>query len=209
MSLRWAWRGRIAHEVCAAEQRDRRQAILDGAADEVVWLVEHPPTVTVGRRPAPGTPSPEDLAARGIAYSRIERGGLATYHGPGQLIAYPLVRLPERGFTVRAYIHRLEAVVIEWLATLGVHAGRREGAPGVWVSGAKIGALGVHIRRGVSMHGLAVNLTTELSPFGLITPCGLRDAGVTSVAQLGRPVPSMEAAAENLGSMLAGALASH
>ena len=209
MTLVWDWRGRMGHAACADAQRSRRDAVIAGDASEVVWLVEHPATITVGRRPAPGTPTVEELAAVGVAYSRTERGGLATYHGPGQLVAYPIVSLPDRGFTVRAYVHRLEQVLIDYLATLDVRAVRREGARGVYVGDDKIAAIGVHIRRGVSMHGLALNVAPNLEHFDLIVPCGLTDVGVTSLSAMGVPVGTLDEVAADLGKMLAVALHSH
>ena len=209
MSLKWRWRGRMAHAVCTGEQRARRDAIIAGTAEEVIWLVEHPPTVTVGRRPAPGTPDADELAARGIAYARTERGGLATYHGPGQLVVYPLISLLKRGFTVRSYIHRLEQVAIDHLQDLGVEAGRHDGARGVFVGKDKIAAIGVHIRRGVSMHGLALNVDPDLGHFGLIVPCGLRDVGVTSLIQLGRASRPIQEIASEFGLRVAQDLESH
>lgn len=208
-SLAWEWLGRRAHAPVWFAQRARRQAILSGDAAEVIWLVEHPPTVTVGRRPAVGTPTAAELAARGLDYSRTERGGLATWHGPGQLVAYPVVDLGARRLGVRRFVALLEDVIIEWLATLGVLAGRRAGAPGVWAGGDKIAAVGIHIRRGVSIHGLAVNITPDLSAFDNIVPCGITDAGVTSVAAMGGTVMVLPEAAAQLGFLLARRLQSH
>ena len=209
MTLPWKWLGRVGHASCAQAQRDRRDAIISGEAGEVIWLVEHPPTVTVGRRPAPGTPSPEELASHGVDHVVTERGGLATYHGPGQLVAYPLVRLPERGFTVKAYVSRLEQIVQELLAEHGIHSTLRSDARGVFVGESKIAAIGVHIRRGVSMHGLAVNVSPCLEHFGLIVPCGLADTGVTSLSSLGVSHPPIEKIAANLGRRLAEGLQTH
>jgi len=209
MTLQWKWLGRVGHASCAQAQRDRRDAIISGEAEEVIWLLEHPPTVTVGRRPAPGTPSPEVLASHGVDHVVTERGGLATYHGPGQLVAYPLIRLSERGFTVKAYVSRLEQVVRELLAELGVAATLRADARGVFVGDDKIAAIGVHIRRGVTMHGLAVNVSPSLEHFGLIVPCGLVDIGVTSLRCLDVPHPPIEKIAANLGRRLAEGLQTH
>ena len=209
MSLAWEWLGCVSYRACLELQRTRRQAVLNGAASEVVWLVEHPRTVTVGRRPAPGTPTPEALAELGIDFAKVERGGLATWHGPGQLVAYPIMSLPARGFTVRAYIHRLEQVCIDWLATLGVESRRRPGAPGVWVGNDKIAALGVHIRHGVSIHGIAVNVAPDLGDYGHIVPCGLEGVGVTSLGELGVQVGGLEKVAMDLGPKLALQLSIH
>ncbi|HEY3398861.1 MAG TPA: lipoyl(octanoyl) transferase LipB [Armatimonadota bacterium] len=156
---------------------------------DVLLLGSHPPVVTAGRatcaaerelaRPA--------LAAAGIPLREAERGGRLTYHGPGQLIGYPLLRLegPERD--LHAYQHRLEGVLIAALTGLGVAAERREGFPGVWVGGAKLASLGIAVRGWVTWHGFALNLGGDLTPFGLFDPCGITGVRVTSLAQLGYP----------------------
>lgn len=182
--IRIAWRGRVPLERALAEQRAHREAMLgDPEAPEVLWLLEHPPTVTTGLRAAAGLPEPDWLAARGVALVRTERGGLATYHGPGQLIGYALLRLRPRGLSVTALIRALEEGLIRWSEQHGLPAGRRPGAPGVWCEAGKIASVGVHIRRGVSMHGFALNLDPDLEPFGWIRPCGLEPTAVTSVAR--------------------------
>ena len=210
MTLRWEWLGRVEHAACAEQQRARRDAIIAGQADEVVWCVEHPPTVTVGRRPAPGTPSSEALSKLGIAYSRTERGGLATWHGPGQLVVYPLVSLWAHRLKVKDYVSRLEQVTIDWLATLGLDdARRRPGFPGVWVGNDKVAAVGIHIRRGVSLHGLAINLAPDLRGFSAIVPCGIADGGVTSVARICGQAPSVEVAAQEFGPLVANRLTTY
>lgn len=210
MSLSWEWLGRVDHAACAERQRARRDAIIAGEAAEVVWCVEHPPTVTVGRRPAPGTPSPEALASLGIAFSRTERGGLATWHGPGQLVVYPLISLWDRRLKVKDYVYRLEQATIDWLGTLGVDGARRRcGFPGVWVASDKVAAVGIHIRRGVSLHGLAINLAPDLAGFGAIVPCGIHDGGVTSVERLCGVAPQVGAAAEEFAPLVANCLRPH
>jgi len=209
VTLPWTWLGRMDHAACVARQRLHRDGVIEGVLDDVLWLVEHPRTITEGRRPAPGTPSPEALRARGVAFSKTERGGLATYHGPGQLVAYPIVSLTRRRFTVRAYVNRLEQVVIDFLGDLGLTARRRSDAPGVYVGTDKIAAVGIHIRRGVTIHGLALNIDPNLDDFGLIVPCGLTDAGVTSVARLLGAAPEVEEIAADFGPRLATALEAH
>ena len=209
MTLAWEWLGRASYGVCLEAQRARRDAVIRGVGHEVVWLVEHPRTITVGRRPAPGTPSREALAKQGIDFAKVERGGLATWHGPGQLVAYPIVSLTRRGFTVRGYVHRLEQVVIEWLQAMHVQASRKPGLPGVWVGDAKIAALGVHIRRGVSIHGVAINIAPDLRDYGCIVPCGLEGLGVTSLAEVIGPTPGIEKMALDLGPKLALRLSTH
>ena len=183
----WTWLGRRPYGEVLEQQRTRRAAILAGEAEEAIWLLEHDPVITVGRRPAPGTPSPDLLAAQGIDHFAVERGGLATWHGPGQLIAYILVDAASRRLGVKGLVCAVEQGVIDWLEAQGVLAERRSGYPGVWVMDRppqKICAVGMHFRRGVSMHGAALNLTCNLKGFSLITPCGITDGGVTTLAQL-------------------------
>lgn len=200
--LQWVWLGTVPYGEALARQRARRRAIQDRSARETIWLLEHPPVVTTGRRPAPGTPDAQALAAEGVELHATERGGLATYHAPGQLVAYLLVDIGRRGIAVRALVERLEDAVIDWLASRNIIAGRRSGLPGVWVGDDKVAALGLHIQHGVSMHGLALNLSVDLSGFRLIVPCGIRDAGVTSVETItGRTESPTEVAAE-LGPIL-------
>ena len=169
----------------------------------MVWLLEHdPPVVTVGRREAPGTPGEEALAAVGTQRFAVERGGLATWHGPGQLVAWLVVDAPRRGLGVRTFVEALESAVIGWLATRGVAAHRRTGHPGVWVGRDKICAVGLHFRRGVSMHGIALNLRPDLGGFGLIVPCGITDGGVTSLLALRGASPSPKEAAPEVAGVI-------
>lgn len=176
-----AWWGRVPYAAALERQRAARQAIIEGEGREYIALLEHPSVVTVGRRPAPGTPSASDLRAHGIDFARIERGGLATWHGPGQLVGYVLVDVGGRGGGVRRTVDAVEEGIIDWLATRGVAAGRRAGFPGVWVGTGKICAIGLHFKRGVSLHGFALNLTCDLDGFGRIVPCGITEGGVTAL----------------------------
>ena len=159
-------------------------------------LVEHDPVVTVGRREAGFANlavSREALAARGVGLVHSDRGGDITYHGPGQLVAYPILDLNVLNLGLHDYMRLLEGAVIAALARFGVAGERDPAAPGVWVSGAKVCAMGVRVRRWISMHGLALNVTTDLSHFDLIVPCGLAGRGVTSLARLlGSACPPME-----------------
>lgn len=200
--LRWQWLGLVPYGEALTRQRARRRSIQAGTASEVVWLLEHPPTVTTGRRPAPGTPGRAFLAARGVDLFATERGGLATYHAPGQLVAYLLIDVGRRGIGVRRLVERMEDSVIHWLEEHEVVAGRREGLPGVWVGNDKIAALGLHVQRGVTLHGLALNLRPDLAGFGLIVPCGVADGGVTSLLRVRGSAPSPAAAAPSLGDAL-------
>lgn len=165
-----------------------------GGIPDVLVLLEHPPVVTVGRsgRSEHLRATREELLSVGIELFRVERGGSATYHGPGQLVGYPIVDLRVVNEDVGRYVRTLEATIIATLAAFGIAAGREPGLPGVWVAGAKICALGVAVQRRVTMHGFALNVTTALDAFALINPCGL-DRPVTSMsAVLGRPVDVAE-----------------
>lgn len=152
-------------------------------ADDELWLVEHDPVFTLGQA---GKPE-HVLSARDIPVVRTNRGGQVTYHGPGQLVAYPLVDLRRLNIGVREFVCRIEQALIDTLATWNVTAARRSGAPGVYVNGAKIGALGLRVRHGCTFHGLALNVAMDLEPFSRINPCGYEGLQVTSVLKSGGP----------------------
>lgn len=193
------WLGRLGYGWALRLQRARREGVIAHGAPEAIWLLEHDPVITTGLRGVDDLPAPEVLHARGIALHRVERGGLATWHGPGQLVGYLIIDLGRRGLRVKDVIAGVEDGVIAWLASVGVTAGRRDGFPGVWCGSDKICAIGMHFRRGVSLHGFALNLDPDLSGFGLIVPCGIRDGGVTTVRrQLGRNI-DLETCAEAVG----------
>ncbi|HEU4773153.1 MAG TPA: lipoyl(octanoyl) transferase LipB, partial [Lysobacter sp.] len=145
-------------------------------ADEL-WLVEHDPVFTLGQA---GKPE-HVLMAGDIPVIQVDRGGQVTYHGPGQLVLYPLLDLRRLKVGVREYVCRIEQSIIDTLADWNIEAVRREGAPGVYVAGAKIAALGIRVRRGCSFHGLAFNIDMDLSPFRRINPCGYAGLQVTSM----------------------------
>jgi lipoyl(octanoyl) transferase len=154
----------------------------DDTPDEV-WLVEHEPVFTLGQ-----AGRPEHVLLPGdIPVLHVDRGGQVTYHGPGQLVVYPLLDLRRLKIGVRDYVHRIEQAVIDTLACWNIAATRRDGAPGVYVNGAKIAALGIRVRRGCAFHGLAFNVAMDLEPFRRINPCGYAGLQVTSVADLGGP----------------------
>ena len=154
----------------------------EDGADEL-WLLEHEPVFTLGQ-----AGKPEHVLAPGdIPVVRTNRGGQVTYHGPGQIVAYPLIDLRRRRLGVREFVGRIEQALIDTLATWDIRAERREGAPGVYVGGAKIGALGLRVRRGCSFHGLAFNVGMDLDPFQRINPCGYQGLQVTSVLDCGGP----------------------
>lgn len=167
----------------------------DGEAADEVWLVEHPPVFTLGLNGRP-----EHLLAPGdIAVVHVDRGGQVTYHGPGQIVMYPLLDLRRHGLGVRALVSLLEDVAIEFLAARGIAAVARPDAPGVYVQGRKIAALGLRVRRGCSYHGLSLNVAMDLSPFSRINPCGYAEMEVTQLADCGVHMSPQEAGTELAG----------
>ena len=188
------WRpGRIGYEPGLAWQLARSAAVAAGRAPEALALLEHLPVFTLGVRGKREhlLASPAALAGRGAAVVDSDRGGDVTFHGPGQLVGYPILHLHERGLGAASYVRALEATLIEALATFGVSGERVPGRPGVWAGGSKVAALGVRISRGVSRHGFALNVATDLVWFDAIVPCGIADAGVTSLERLLGTAPPM------------------
>jgi lipoyl(octanoyl) transferase len=183
--------GRLGYAEALAVQEDLVEARLRGDVRDTLLLVEHPPVITLGRRGSLADiflPEAE-LAARGIAIHRASRGGLVTYHGPGQLVGYPIVHLRQLGLRVPDYVHGLEAAIVSALAHFGISAWTDPEHIGVWTDQGKIAAIGIAQRHGVAYHGFALNVQPELSHFALINPCGIGERGVTSAAALlGRPV---------------------
>ncbi|GAB2626508.1 lipoyl(octanoyl) transferase LipB [Novilysobacter erysipheiresistens] len=155
----------------------------DEATPDELWLVEHEPVFTLGQ-----AGKPEHVLAPGdIPVIHVDRGGQVTYHGPGQIVLYPLLDLRRLKLGVREYVCRIEQSIIDTLGDWNIEAVRREGAPGVYVAGAKIAALGIRVRRGCTFHGLAFNIAMDLSPFLRINPCGYEGLRVTSMVDLGGP----------------------
>lgn len=173
-------------------------------------VVEHPPVITVSRRPGAGAhllAGPERLAAEGVELAQTDRGGDITYHGPGQVVVYPILDLNALGLRLHDYMRGLEEGVIAALARWGIVGQREPGATGVWVGGGKICAMGVRVRRWVSMHGLAVNVSTDLAHFDLIVPCGLVGRRATSLRELlGQGCPGFDEAAAVVVARVAAAL---
>lgn len=167
-------------------------------------LLEHFPVYTIGRGGDASNmlAGPERLRDIGAELIRIDRGGDITYHGPGQIVAYPIVELRDP-LDLRRYVRILEAAIIDTATTFGVASARLEGQPGIWIDERKLAAIGVRVRRGVTTHGLALNVNTDLKWFDEMIPCGIPDKGVTSLArELGRPMP-MEALEDELARQLA------
>ncbi|MGC8832517.1 MAG: lipoyl(octanoyl) transferase LipB [Armatimonadota bacterium] len=169
--------------------------VADHLLPETLILLEHPPTFTIGRAPASESNLllPEEALKKMAEVYRVGRGGNVTFHGPGQLVGYPIMDLRRRQRDVHAYVRALEEVLIRVLKDYGISANREEGLTGVWVEKNKIAAIGVQVRRGVTMHGFALNVDPDLSFFSMIVPCGIRVRGVTSMsAVLGRRVSLQE-----------------
>ncbi|MFO7326636.1 MAG: lipoyl(octanoyl) transferase LipB [Pseudomonadota bacterium] len=174
------WLGRADYAATWQEMRRFTDGRTADTEDEL-WLLEHPPVFTLGMAADPG----HVLDAGDIPVVQTDRGGQVTYHGPGQLVAYPLLDLRRHGLTVRGLVTLLEQSVIDLVAEQGIAAMARRDAPGVYVEGRKLAALGLRVRRGASYHGLALNVELDVSPFARINPCGMRGLPVTSLAELG------------------------
>lgn len=185
--------GLIGYPDALQIQYKRRDERLAGLAGDTLFLLEHPPTVTVARassfEAAPFTQN--ELAAKGFGVYQTERGGMTTYHGPGQIVGYVVLDISKLGISVHELMRRLEQTVIDTLLPLDIRAARLAKYPGVWVNGErKIAAVGVHLRRWVTIHGFALNVSPDMSHFEAIVPCGITDKGVTSIkAELGKEVP--------------------
>lgn len=183
------WRqtpGLVPYPEALAEMEARAAAIRAGSARELVWLLEHPPLYTAGTSADPA----ELFNPEGYPVYAAGRGGRYTYHGPGQRVGYLMLDLDRRGRDVRRFVHALEGWLIDSLADLGVSAHRSPGRIGIWVDQedggeAKVGALGLRVKRWVTLHGFSVNLAPRLSDFSGIVPCGIADSPVTSLAALG------------------------
>ena len=189
--------GRVAYAEALALQRSLVEERKAGAIDDQLLFVEHPHVLTLGVRGDGGRShilaSPELLATRGVEVHETGRGGDITYHGPGQIVGYPIVDLKPDRRDVHRYVRDIEEVLIRTAADYGIEAGRVDGLTGVWVGREKLAAIGVRIARWVTSHGFAFNLTTDLDYFNLIVPCGIADRGVTSLARLlGRAVDRAE-----------------
>ena len=189
--MRWQWLGRVDYADAVARMEALRARILDGDDEaETLLLLEHAPVITLGRRARAEhvVASAATLAARGVTVARSSRGGDVTYHGPGQLVAYPVMRLSTG---VVDHVCRLAKAAIAVAGDFGIAARFDRARPGVWAGDAKLAAVGVHVHRRVAIHGLALNVTTVLDAFDLIVPCGLRDIEVTSIAALSGQSPAL------------------
>ncbi len=193
-----AFLGRVGYDEAASLQNGCARALKAGLGEERLLLLEHAPVITLGRnaRREDVLFAEETLRAQGVAVAAADRGGQVTYHGPGQLVGYPILDLAPDRRDVARYLRDLEEVLIRTLDRFGVAASRLEGLTGVWAGGGKIASIGVHLSRWVTTHGFALNVSTDLSRFRLIVPCGMKTCEVTSMRRLlGRTVPLEEVAA--------------
>lgn len=201
--IRVRWLGRVDYEPTWRAM----QALTDERGPDTpdeLWLLEHPPVYTLGMNADPL----HVLAAGEIPVLRIDRGGQVTYHGPGQLVVYPLLDLRRAGLGVRDLVTVLETAVIRYAARLGITATLRPGAPGVYVDGAKLASIGIRVRRGCSYHGLALNVDMDLGPFRGINPCGYEGLSMAQLSQWG-VASSVEAVAGEFSPVLVSTLMEH
>jgi lipoyl(octanoyl) transferase len=193
--LCWAFLGRVPYAEAVEMQHAARAALKSGAGPERFFLLEHPHVYTLGRNASSGDvlAGAEQLRARGIEVAECDRGGQVTYHGPGQLVGYPIVNLSPDRRDVRRYVRDLQEVLIRTLAEYGVAAERRDGQAfiGVWAGEEKIASIGVHLSRWITTHGFALNVSTDLSYFSGIVPCGLHQVRLTSIERLTGKAPAL------------------
>jgi len=178
--------GIVPYELSLKLQQGLMQARVEGKIADVLLLLQHPPVFTIGRFRGEEDilVPPETLAQEGIAVFHTNRGGGSTYHGPGQLVGYPIINLKENGLGVREYIWKLEAVIIKLLLALGIQGHRVAEYPGVWVGEKKVCSIGIHVSHYITTHGFALNVTNDLRYFEYIRPCGLASGVITSVSEL-------------------------
>jgi lipoyl(octanoyl) transferase len=193
--LNWAWLGRVGYGHALSLQKRLREQVLAGESPGALLLLEHPPVLTIGRHGNPRNivAPPGELARRGVEVHRVERGGDVTFHGPGQLVGYPV--LPVRG-GVQRFVRALAEAAAEVLLELGIPSRWEPDRPGLWTDGGKIAAVGIHVARGIATHGIALNVDPDLRQYELIVPCGLSGAAVTSIARLRGTAPPLPELAE-------------
>lgn len=192
--------GLIAYSEAYHLQRQLLYQRVSNEITDTLLLLEHPPTITIGKsgKLENVLASQAQLAEAGVSLFFVDRGGDVTYHGPGQLVAYPIIDLSQRGRDVHQYVRDLEEVIIRTLNDFSINAGRDRSHAGVWVRGKEIAALGLRISKWVSMHGFALNVNIDLEQFSFINPCGFHDRKATSVSNLLSQDVSMDAVTENL-----------
>ncbi len=200
--LEYTWLGHMDYEQVLLRMRTARASVLEGAESHIL-AVEHPPVFTVGRRGG----DKEIMNPGGIPVVHVARGGRVTYHGPGQSVIYPIFHLEKLGIGVNTYVRYLEQAAIDLCESYDIQAGRDRENPGVWIGDSKIAAIGVHVSHGVTIHGMAINVDTDLSAFSRFIPCGLPFHGIARLRDLmGDDCPSVEEVALKLAQNLSGLL---
>lgn len=193
-SLKWQYLGRVPYPESERIQSDCRESVRSGEGDRLL-LLEHPHVYTLGRNSDPRDvrAGREWREARGVLLAECDRGGQATYHGPGQLVGYPILDLSPDRRDLRGYVRNLQEMLVRTLARVGIEAEPRFRQPeiGVWVGDRKIASLGVHVSRWITTHGFALNVSTDLSFFSGIVPCGMTDVHMTSIAELNGDAPPL------------------
>ena len=192
-TLRLERMGTVGYEPMHELQKQRQADVRDGSQDDTLFLLEHPPVITAGKNTGRDNilASAQELERLGVELFDSGRGGDVTYHAPGQIVGYPIVHLQEGEKDIRRYVCNLEEVLIRTAKDFGVTARRVEGLRGIWVGNEKLAAIGVRISRWTTMHGFAINVSTDLRGFDLIIPCGLHGRGVTSFEKLLGEAPSL------------------
>ncbi len=204
---RWSRRylGVVPYSEAIALQYRLADEVRSEERTDTVLFLEHAPVFTLGKRGGREnlTVTDEFLTERGVAVCETERGGNITYHGPGQLVVYPIINLKVTGLGVADYVDRLEEVMLRTTADCGVHAERNVKNRGVWIGNDKLGSIGIAVKRGIALHGLALNVVTDLTPFDWINPCGLSDVGIISLGKAGAKDITVEKARDRLAGHLA------
>lgn len=198
--------GRVSYSRGLNLQEKIQKMMIDGqiTAPGVILFLTHDPVITTGKHGNENNllVNSRELQNSGIEFVRTSRGGDATYHGPGQLVCYPLINLRRFHLGVRSYIQSLENIIIKYLSGLGVECRTVDGLHGVWAGNQKIASVGVRVKRHVTMHGFALNISNDLSPFGFINPCGMEGASITSVKELTGKSPDLSECAETIIELL-------
>lgn len=207
MNLNILYLGKCDYKVALDKQYELLEKVQNGEMDDTLILVEHPPVITLGRNAIEGNVllTKAELKEKGVGLYNINRGGDVTYHGPGQLVGYPIFNLKKNhGRSIRIFIENLEQVFIDFIKDMySIEVGRHECNAGVWYGEEKVVALGLAVKKGVTMHGFAFNLNTILEHFNLIVPCGLSEMGVTSISKITGSVIDFELAAMEIGKYFA------
>lgn len=192
--------GRVPYGPTHLLQQQRHREVVEGKSDDTLFLLEHFPVVTTGKNTGEGNvlASAQRLEERGVELYSAGRGGDVTYHAPGQIVGYPIIKLQEGEKDVRKYVWNLEEILIRCAADFGVLAERVDGLRGIWVGNDKLAAIGVRLSRWTTMHGFAINICTDLRGFELIVPCGIEGRGVTSFEKLCVKTPSLEEVEQRL-----------